>query len=77
RTLRAPDGFALEEHRFVPVSPEAPEGAGWLLGTAYDHKRRQSALTIFDTRSASSDPVAVARMERRIPFGFHGWFVSD
>lgn len=77
RTLRAPDGLALEEHRFVPVSPEAPEGAGWLLGTAYDHKRRQSALTIFDTRSASSDPVAVARMERRIPFGFHGWFVSD
>lgn len=72
QSLRADGRVKLEEHRFVPRS--ARPGDGWLVGTGYDLDARRSVLTIFDTQSAGSAPVAVARMDRRIPFGFHGWF---
>lgn len=75
RSLRAPGQIRLEEHRFVPRGERA--GDGWLVGTGYDLEARASVLTIFDTASTTNAPVAVARMERRIPFGFHGWFVRD
>ncbi|MEO1483556.1 MAG: carotenoid oxygenase family protein [Myxococcota bacterium] len=75
RVLRAPGKTKLEEHRFVPRS--ANLGDGWLIGTGYDFAARQSVVTVFDTQSQSDSPVAVARMDRRLPFGFHGWFVSS
>ncbi len=74
RILRVPGRVLLEEHRFVPRGPDP--GDGWLVGTGYDLDARCSVLTVFDGTSASSSPVLVARMNRRIPFGFHGWFVS-
>ncbi|MEM6532336.1 MAG: carotenoid oxygenase family protein [Myxococcota bacterium] len=74
RVLRAPGHIKLEEHRFVPRGSTL--GDGWLVGTGYDFARRQSVVTVFDTHSQSTAPVALARMDRRLPFGFHGWFVQ-
>lgn len=73
RTLRADGEVLLEEHRFVPRS--ARPGDGWLVGTGYDLEARASVLTVFDTASASTTPVLQATLDRRIPFGFHGWFL--
>ncbi|MEL6543118.1 MAG: carotenoid oxygenase family protein [Myxococcota bacterium] len=74
KTLRAPGRIKLEEHLFVPRS--ARLGDGWLVGTGYDLDARSSVVTVFDTESESAAPVALARMNRRIPFGFHGWFLK-
>ena len=73
RRLRVPGNVRLEEHRFAPRG-ERP-GDGWLVGTGYDLDARESVLTVFDLQSRSEAPVAVARMDRHVPFGFHGWFV--
>ncbi|MEM6730600.1 MAG: carotenoid oxygenase family protein [Myxococcota bacterium] len=72
RRLTAPGRVRLEEHRFVPRS--ARLGDGWLVGTGYDLAARASVVTVFDTQSRADGPVLVGRMNRRIPFGFHGWF---
>lgn len=74
RRLRPSGRVRLEEHRFVPRSAQL--GDGWLVGTGYDLDKRASVLMVFDTASDGGRPVVQATMDRRIPFGFHGCFVS-
>jgi carotenoid cleavage dioxygenase len=63
---------AVGEPLFVPRSPDAEEGDGWLLALVYRGAERRSDLLILDARDVAGAPVATVRLPHRVPFGFHG-----
>ncbi len=62
---------------FVPARGVADESNGWYLGYVYDPARNGSDLVILDASDFAGDPVARIRLPRRVPFGFHGNWISD
>ena len=60
----------VSEPVFVP-SGEA-EGEGWLLATVFDAERQASSLVVLDAMAVAAGPIATARLDHRIPYGFHG-----
>jgi carotenoid cleavage dioxygenase len=63
---------------FVP-SPSGPadETNGWYLAYVYDPDRNSSDLVILDAADIDGDPVARIRLPRRVPYGFHGNWISS
>ena len=57
---------------FVPRSPEAAEGDGWIIAVVYRAAEDRSDFTVFDAQAIEAGPIAVAKLPRRVPFGFHG-----
>lgn len=71
-------GCATNEPIFVPKSADAPEGVGYLLANVYDENRKASHLVILDAENVSAGPLAIAYLDHRVPFGFHGnWKPAD
>ncbi len=64
--------FATSEPVFVAKSADSAEGEGYLLANVYDADRDKSHLMILDARNIEAGPLAKARLEHRVPFGFHG-----
>ncbi len=62
---------------FVPASPSAAEGEGWLLCFAYDRSRDASDFIVLDATDVAAGPVARVQLPARVPYGFHGWWVAD
>ncbi|MFX8137419.1 carotenoid oxygenase family protein, partial [Acinetobacter baumannii] len=62
------------EHVLVPRPGSTREGEGWLVGTGYDLRRRQSFLSVFDAMRLADGPVARAWLPYWVPYGFHGRF---
>lgn len=74
-TFDAPD--RVSEPVFVPRSPDADEGDGWILATVWRGKTNTSDLVFFDARHVGAGPVCVASLPHRVPDGFHGnWFAA-
>ncbi len=71
-----PSSFT-NEPLFVPRSKDAAEGDGYLISTVFHAKENACDLLILDAQNIESDPVAVVRTKQRVPFGFHGTFVSS
>ncbi|GGY78010.1 carotenoid oxygenase family protein [Pseudoduganella plicata] len=65
--------WVVEEH--VPVPKAAGKGQ-WLVGAAYDVRRRETVLAAFDGARLSDGPVARARLPYAAPLCFHGNFVA-
>jgi carotenoid cleavage dioxygenase len=65
-------GDAPGEPVFVPRSPDAEEGDGWLVATVYRAGEDRSDFMVFDAQDIAAGPVGTARVPRRVPFGFHG-----
>ena len=65
-------GNGVSEPVFVPRHARADEGDGWLLATVYEATSQASSLVILDATAVSQGPIATARLDHRIPFGFHG-----
>lgn len=57
---------------FVPRTPHAPEGDGFLLALVYRGAEQRSDLLILDAQDVEAAPLARVRLPHRIPFGFHG-----
>jgi carotenoid cleavage dioxygenase len=70
-------GRAPGEGVFVPASASAGEDEGWVLAYVYDASRDGSELVILDAARFAAPPVARIRLPQRVPFGFHGAWVSD
>jgi len=65
----------VEEHVFV-ARPDAPEGNGWLVGTAWNRVTRRTTLSVFDATAVDAGPIAQARLPYGLPLGLHGTFVA-
>ena len=68
-------GWIAEEHVYVPASPTAPEGRGWVLGTAYHWPTERTTLSVFDAQAVDAGPVARIALPYGLPLGLHGQFV--
>jgi carotenoid cleavage dioxygenase-like enzyme len=67
-------GRAASEGVFVPAG-EA-EDAGYVIAPVYDANTGKSDVIVLDARNFSAPPLATIHLPVRIPFGFHGSFVS-
>jgi carotenoid cleavage dioxygenase len=65
-------GDAPGEPIFVPRSPSAPEGDGWVIAMIYRGNEDRSDFAVFSAQDIEAGPIGIAKMPRRVPFGFHG-----
>ncbi len=70
------DGWIAEEHVYVPHTQGAPEGQGWLVGTAYHWPSERTALSVFDASAVDAGPLARVTLPYGLPLGLHGQFVA-
>jgi len=68
-------GWIAEEHVYVPQSPKAPEGRGWVIGTAYHWPTERTALSVFDAQAVNAGAIARVTLPYGLPLGLHGQFV--
>lgn len=64
------DDTIVEEPLFVA----GPDG-GYCLHSFLNFRKQSAGLAVLRARDLASGPVAVAQMQRMLPFGFHGSFV--
>ena len=67
-----PDGDTTGEPVFVPRTPAAAEGDGYLLSIVYRGRENRSDLAVFDAGNLGDGPLACAELPHRVPYGFHG-----
>ena len=67
-----PLGCATNEPIFVPTSSDSKEGEGVLLANVFDASRNSSHLLVLDAENVEAEPLAIAYLDHRVPFGFHG-----
>ncbi|HEX3406891.1 MAG TPA: carotenoid oxygenase family protein, partial [Caulobacteraceae bacterium] len=48
------------------------EGDGWLVAVVYRGGEDRSDFVVYDAQDVAAGPIAVAKVPRRVPFGFHG-----
>ncbi|KAG2490110.1 hypothetical protein HYH03_011416 [Edaphochlamys debaryana] len=53
------------------------EDDGWLMVYLYDSKQDVSYMAIYDARTMDKKPVCRVRLPRRVPYGFHGTWVTE
>jgi carotenoid cleavage dioxygenase-like enzyme len=60
---------------YVPRSPDAEEGDGFLMGVVTRHGQNRADLVILDAQNLDSEPLAVAKLPFEAPKAFHGnWY---
>jgi carotenoid cleavage dioxygenase len=69
--------ISVHEPQFVPRSPSAPEGDGWLLVILNRLDQGHSELAIFDALQVAAGPVARLHVPVRVRSTFHGCWVPD
>ena len=62
---------------FVPKEGATAEDEGYLMTYLYDEASRTSEFIILDAQDASAPAIARVHLPVRVPFGFHGNWVSD
>lgn len=62
---------------FIPHPQATAEDHGWVLTVWYDPKRNASDLVIQDAQRFEAEPVAIVRLDHRVPIGFHGNWIED
>jgi carotenoid cleavage dioxygenase-like enzyme len=73
-TAQSPGGPG--EAVFVPGSGTADESNGWYIGYVYDPARDGSDLVIIDASDFAAQPVARIKLPHRVPYGFHGNWIT-
>eukprot|EP01095_Lingulamoeba_sp_RSL-Kostka_P016220 TRINITY_DN785_c0_g2_i1.p1 TRINITY_DN785_c0_g2~~TRINITY_DN785_c0_g2_i1.p1 ORF type:complete len:560 (+),score=206.38 TRINITY_DN785_c0_g2_i1:97-1776(+) len=56
---------------------ELEEDDGYLITFVYDEDTDSSSVWIMDAQSFDPEPLAVITLHQRVPYGFHGIFVSS
>ena len=69
-------GRATLEPVFVPRSDASAEDDGWVMSYVYDATTDSSDVVILDAQGFSDEPIAMIHLPQRVPFGFHGNWVS-
>jgi carotenoid cleavage dioxygenase-like enzyme len=63
------------EPQFVPRSPDAPEGDGWLIMVVSRYAENRSDLVVLDAQNLAAGPIATAKLTFRARAAFHGCWV--
>ncbi|WP_343603130.1 carotenoid oxygenase family protein [Mycobacterium sp.] len=71
------DPMVPGEAVFAPAGSSSDERAGWYLTYVYDAARDGSDLVIVDASDFTGDPVARVQLPQRVPYGFHGNWITD
>lgn len=61
---------------FVPRPGATVEDDGWLMTFVHDEAQDTSELVIVSTQTMTDEAIARIRMPQRVPYGFHGTWVS-
>ncbi|WP_332766486.1 carotenoid oxygenase family protein [Phenylobacterium sp.] len=69
-------GDMTSEPVFTPRSADAPEGDGWVTAVVWRAGEDRSDFLVFEAQDIAKGPIAVAKLPRRVPFGFHGNWVA-
>ncbi len=70
-------GRAAGEPVFVPRSGGSAEDDGWLVTFVHDLTNDGAELAVLDAQDFDRGYVAQVKLPQRIPYGFHGNWVSD
>ncbi|HEY9667994.1 MAG TPA: carotenoid oxygenase family protein, partial [Coleofasciculaceae cyanobacterium] len=62
---------------FAPRPGATTEDDGWLMTFVHDEASGASELVVVDAQDVAAEPVARVIMPRRVPYGFHGAWVSE
>jgi carotenoid cleavage dioxygenase len=76
REHRLPMNDVAGEPVFVPSSPDAAEGEGFVLALVYRSAENRSDAIVLDAQKIEAPPLATIKLPHRIPFGFHGSYVD-
>jgi len=70
-------GDMTSEPVFTPRSDSADEGDGWVTAVVWRAAENRSDFLVFDAQDVAKGPIGTAQLPRRVPFGFHGNWVSE
>ncbi len=70
-------GRVTMEPAFVPRPGAEAEDDGWILSVVHDATTDRGELVVLDAADLGAAPIARVHLPRRVPFGFHGNWVSD
>nr|AKN09910.1 carotenoid cleavage dioxygenase [Crocus ancyrensis] len=62
---------------FVPASSTGEEDDGYVVTYLHDEGKGESSFLVMDARSPELEIVAEVALPRRVPYGFHGLFVTE
>ncbi|GAX38576.1 carotenoid oxygenase family protein [Nodularia sp. NIES-3585] len=62
---------------FAPSIAATSEDDGWLLTFVYDQTSETSELVVVNAQDVTAEPVARVIIPQRVPYGFHGTWVSE
>jgi 9-cis-epoxycarotenoid dioxygenase len=62
---------------FVANEDGVEEDDGYLVSYVHDEKKGESRFIVMDAKSSELEIVAEVKLPRRVPYGFHGLFVSE
>ncbi len=71
------NGRGAGEPVFVARSSANAEDDGWLLMFTHAHDASEASFVVLDAQDIGRGPVAEVKIPQRIPYGFHGNWVSD
>ena len=77
QTYGVGDHCAGGEPVFVESANGEAEDAGYILSVVYNGDTQLSELHIIDAQDFESKPLAIVKLNARVPFGFHGNFIAD
>ncbi len=75
QTYYAGPDIALSEMVFAPRRADAPEGDGYLLGTAFYQKENRSEVLVLDTADITAGPIARVQLPYKATPQIHGNWV--
>ncbi|PSR91263.1 Carotenoid 9,10(9',10')-cleavage dioxygenase [Actinidia chinensis var. chinensis] len=61
---------------FVRKNEGVEEDDGWIVSYVHDEQTDESQVYIVDAKHFGSKPVAKITLPRRVPYGFHGTYIS-
>lgn len=61
---------------FVPAKRHGEEDDGYIVSYLHDEGHRESKFIVMDARSPQLDVVAEVMLPSRVPYGFHGLFLT-
>lgn len=73
--LKTDNPGMAQEPVFVPRTPDAPEGDGYILSVVNRVRENLAELYVLDTADWLGPPVARVRLPFNLPMSFHGCFV--